>query len=552
MKEIADAIRKVVNADVALEIPPDPKLGDFAFPCFSLSKTLKKSPQQIAAELAKKIEKPKSVERIEVNGPYLNFFLKKSALAEDVIKKIRAGNYGRKNQGKTVMVEFLSPNTNKPLHLGHLRNLFLGMAVSNTLEFLGNKVIRANLVNDRGVHICKSMLAYDKWGNGREPDKKPDHFVGDFYVLYSKNENDALKAEIQQMLVRWEKKDQHVRALWKKMNKWAIKGFKETYKALGVQFDKEYMESGIYGKGREIVLDGLKNGIFSKNEQGIIADLKKENLGEKVLLRSDGTSVYITQDIYLAMKKFSDYNLDRSIYVVGSEQDYHFKVLISVLHRLNFSHAAQVYHLSYGMVFLPEGKMKSREGKVVDADDIMAEISSLARKEVDKRYPKLSENEKIKRSKKIGYAALRFYLLRTDSSKSMMYHPEESLSFEGETGPYVQYTYTRISSILRKYKKAIPSDADYGLLSHELEKKLIVMLSEFPDVIETAGNKLRLHLIPHFLLSLSQAFNEYYHQCPIIREEESLRDARIVLIWCVREVLHAGLDILNIDAIERM
>ncbi|MBI4440124.1 arginine--tRNA ligase [Candidatus Woesearchaeota archaeon] len=553
MKEIVEALKNVVEAEIQLEVPPDTKLGDYAFPCFSLARIYKKSPQEIAVELAKKIVKPDSVEKIEANGPYINFFLKKSSIAHDALKQAIMEDYGRKQQGKTIMVEFLSPNTNKPLHLGHLRNIFLGTAVSNCLEFLGNNVIKANLINDRGVHICKSMLAYHKWGSNAEPNKKPDHFVGDFYVMYSSREDDALKAEIQDMLVKWEQKNPEVRNLWKKMNRWALQGFKQTFGKIGLKFDKEYYESKIYNRGKNLVIGGYEKGIFQKGGDGaIIIDLEKDGLGQKVLLRANGTSVYITQDLYLAIEKFEDFPISRSIYVVGSEQDYHFRVLKIILKKLNFSHADDVFHLSYGMVFLPEGKMKSREGKVVDADDIIDEIISLSNSEIGKRYPKLSEKEKSRRASRIGLAALRFYLLRIDPSKSMTYHPEESLSFEGETGPYVQYTYARISSILRKYGKKMPENVDYALLDKDLEIEIIKLISGFPDVVEDAGTRLKVHVIPHFLLNLSQAFNEYYHKYPILKEASNVRDARIVLISCVRQVIRTGLELLDIDVLERM
>ncbi len=552
MNEILAALKKIVPLEkIDVEIPPDPQLGDYAFPCFPLSKLLKKNPQDIAQELSKKIELPSSVERVEAKGPYLNFFLKKTDLARNVIESIRKGNYGKDIQGKTVMVEFPSPNTNKPLHLGHLRNIFLGMEVCNILRFLGNNVIVSNLINDRGIHICKSMLAYKKWGMNKEPDKKSDHFVGDFYVLYSSKEDNILKEEAQQMLLKWEQKDKETRALWKKMNRWALTGFSQTFKKVGYTSDKTYYESMLYKKGKEIIKDGKAKGVFYKTEKGAIA-ISLQGLGEKIVLREDGTSVYITQDIYLAYKKFSDFNLNQSIHVVGSEQEFHFKALIATLKKLEFNHASDVYHLSYGMVFLPEGKMKSREGIVVDADNIIEEITSLALEEVKKRYPTLSDKEQRKRGEKIGLAALRFFLLKSDAKNSIHYDPKESLSFEGETGPYIQYTYARLSSILRKYGKTIPTDINFSLLSSEEDKKILRILSDFPSIIKEAGEQFKIHLIARFLLELAQACNEYYHKYPILKEEEQLRDARIILFYCAQSVLKIGLSLMNIDAIEKM
>ncbi|MFC1768525.1 arginine--tRNA ligase [Nanoarchaeota archaeon] len=553
MKEILEAIKKVVKTDVSLEVPPDMKMGDYAFPCFPLAKIYKKNPVEIAKEVSKKIKKPKSVEKIEVNGPYINFFLNKSDLSESTIKDALKDNYGKKSEKKSIMIEFPSPNTNKPLHLGHLRNIFIGQSVSNYLEFLGNSVVKVNLINDRGIHICKSMLAYQKWGKNKEPNKKSDHFVGDFYVLYSKKEDDKLKAEAQEMLVNWEKGDPELRKLWKKMNTWAVKGFDETFKSLGLKFKKQYFESDIYDKGKHLIQHGLEKGIFYKNDDGaIIIDLEKEGLGEKVLLRADNTALYITQDLYLAHQKFKDFKINRSIYVVGSEQEYHFKVLKNILKKLNFEHSDDVLHLSYGMVFLPEGKMKSREGKVVDADDIIEELISMSKEEIKKRYPKLSKAELESRSKKIGLSALKFYLLKNDPSKSIIFKPEESISFEGETGPYIQYTYARISSILRKFGKDIPKKVDYTLLDKDIEKRIIKLLSDYPSIVEEAGEKLKIHLVPRFLLELSQAFNEYYHEYQILQEKPNLRNARLLLISAVRNTIKSGLNLLDIETIEKM
>src|SRR3989344_881795 len=367
------------------------------------------------------------LDKVAPNGPYINFYLNKKNLSTSVLHKIQQQkeNYGQQSFGEKIMIEFSSPNTNKPLHLGHVRNISLGDSISRILSFLGNDVIKGCLVNDRGIHICKSMLAYKKWGHNKNPDKKSDFFVGDFYVLFAKKatEHPELEQEAQEMLRLWEKGDKEVVALWKKMNEWVYAGFEETYAKLAVSFDKYYYESAIYLFGKEIAQEGLKKEIFFDKDGAIVAPLQEFGLPDKVLVRSDGTTIYITQDLYLALKKFEDYKLNRSIYVVGSEQNLHFQQLFAILKKLGHKFADGCYHLSYGMVNLPEGKMKSREGTVV-----------------------LQQ-----RGKQVGIAALKFHMLKIDAAKDMVYNPKESISFEGETGPYVQYTHARISSILRKH-----------------------------------------------------------------------------------------------------
>ena len=544
--------------DIRLEVPPDPALGDYAFPCFALAKTMKKAPAEIAKDLAKKLRLD-FIEKIEIKGPYLNFFLKKELFAEKVIKKIlkEKEDYGKGSEKKKIIIEFPSPNTNKPLHLGHVRNMAIGQSVTSLLNFAGNKVIITNLNNDRGIHICKSMLAYKKFGKNKAPDKKSDHFVGDFYVMFNKEaEKDKdLEKEALEMLNKWEQHDKETIALWKKMNTWAVDGFIATYKRFNLKFDKIYNESEIYDKGKAVVMAGLKKGVFFKDEDGAVAiDLGKE-LGKKVLLRADGTSIYITQDLYLAEEKFKAFNPDKSVYVVGSEQNYHFKVLFKVLELLGFKEAKHCYHLSYGMVNLPEGRMKSREGTVVDADDILDEMQALAEKELKKRYESLKEKEIKERAEKIAMAAIRFFLLKIDSSQEMVFNPEQSISFEGDTGPYLQYTYARIASIFEKYgKKLAEKDfkADFSLLKDEKEAELIKLLELFKDKASVAAEQYKPHLIANYLLELAHAFNEFYHKCPILQEKEELKMARLVLAYCVQQVLKSGLKLLEIDVLERM
>ncbi|MBI5881290.1 arginine--tRNA ligase, partial [archaeon] len=470
-------------------------------------------------------------------------------------------NYGRSSigMGKTVLVEFPSPNTNKPLHLGHLRNMALGESISNIMESQGYKIIRVNLNNDRGVHICKSMVAYSLWGEGKTPQsegKKSDHFVGEYYVMFAQKEKEdpAIAEEAQEMLRKWEANDPEVRKLWEKMNAWALSGFEQTYKNFGLKkFDKVYYESNTYKKGKDIVMEGLKKGLFKKNDEGaIVVDLSSEGLGEKVLMRADGTSVYVTQDLYLAWLKHNDFRYDKSIYVVASEQKYHFQVLFTLLDKLGFDFVRGCYHFSYGMVLLPEGKMKSREGTVVDADDLMLEMEDLAKEAVIKRYKTLEEQQIHDRAKVIGLGALKFYLLMTDPVKDMTFHPEQSISFEGETGPYVQYVHARICSILRKYDGKASDEVDFKLLTHPLEKELAKKIGSFPDVVTQASEQCKPSVVAKYLIELGQMFNTFYAECPVLKADEKLMAARILLCDATRQVLANGLWLLGMKAPEEM
>ncbi|MEJ2268079.1 MAG: arginine--tRNA ligase, partial [Nanoarchaeota archaeon] len=435
--------------------------------------------------------------------------------------------------------EFPSPNTNKPLHLGHLRNMSIGESVSRILEFSGEKVIRANLNNDRGIHICKSMTAYEKFGKDKKPGrKKSDHFVGDFYVLYNKKLNDKLKSRAQEILQLWEKGDKKIHALWKKMNNWALEGFKETYDKFGIHHDIEFFESNLYKKGKNIVEKGLKNGIFEKTKDGAIKiNLEKEKLGEKVLMRKDGTSVYMTQDLYLAKLKFEKYKIDKSIYVVGNEQNYHFNVLFSILRKLGFK--KQMYHLSYGMVELPEGKMKSREGNVVDADNLIKDVQKLVKKELNKRE-KLSKKELEKRSLIISLASIKYMLLKTDIKKNMLFNPKESVSFEGNAGPYLLYTYARSCSILKKAKNYSSNIKIKNL--EKQENKLLTKLNNFTDIFSKAKENLNPFLIANYSYELCKTFNEFYHSCPVINSDNE--NFRLLLVDSFRHVLKNSLYLL--------
>jgi len=553
--------------EVCLEVPPDNKLGDYAFACFAFAKENKKNPAELAKEFAEKIKPDEYIKEVKSTGPYINFFINKAKLAENTLQEVhkKKDRYGSSEIGQkeVVVIEYPGPNTNKPLHLGHMRNMALGVSMVNIFKSQGCKIKKVNIVNDRGIHICKSMLAYEKWGEKKTPEsqkRKSDHFVGDYYVMFNKKlkENPKLEEEAQEMLRKWEAGDKETIALWKKMNKWALDGFKETYEHFGLpKFDKEYFESETYKKGKEIVLEGVKNNLFKKRDDGaVIIDLSKKGLGEKVLLRPDGTSVYVTQDLYVAVERYNDFKFDKSIYVVATEQNYHFQVLFTLLKKLKYPWADGCYHFAYGMVNLPEGKMKSREGTVVDADDLMLEMEDLAREEIAKRHKDIEEETVHERGTMVGLAAIKFFLLKIDAIKDMTFQPKESLSFEGDTGPYLQYTHARACSVIRKAKESdmCPDiHIDYELLTNPSELALINLLSEFPDKTADACVSMRPHIIAQYLLSVGRAFNEFYHACHCLNEEnKELAKARLLLIDSTRQVIKNGLNLLGIYAPEEM
>ncbi|MFX1493880.1 MAG: arginine--tRNA ligase [Promethearchaeota archaeon] len=550
----------VQDIETLIEMPPTEIEYTYAFPCFRLAKVEKKAPKAIATELKKKIKLPDFLEEIEAIGPYLNIKVKPKYILMQIFELNE--DYGRirlklgvaDEKKKRIVIEYPSPNTNKPLHFGHVRNMLLGKSLSNLLKYKGHTVFQVNLYNNRGIHISKSMLAYKKWGNNIQPDKKSDHFVGDYYVKYAEKlkQDKELEKEAYELLRLWEAGDEATVALWNKMNKWVLDGFNKTYEKLGISFDKEYFESDLYLRGKEIILDGVNRGIFEKLESGaIIARLKeKYNLEDKILIRSDGTSIYITQDIYLAYRKKADFDYDRSIYVVGDPQIQHFKWLFAILNMLGFEE--DNYHLSYGMVNLPSGKMKSREGTVVDADDIIEEVETLAFQEVEKRYPNISSAEKKKRAEIIGQSALKFYILKYSPIKGFVFKPKESISFEGETGPYIQYCYARIASIIKKSELEITTKINWDLLKHEKEKFLIKELIYFPEIIDLAEKTYNIHLIAQYLLTLCQLFNSFYSSCQVISEDKKLERARLLLIKCVQIIIKIGLSMLGIETLEKM
>ncbi len=543
--------------DNLIETPKEQAHGDFAFPCFVLAKSWKKSPVEIAKEVALKLRSAKGFEKIEAVGPYVNFFVDTKYLTNEVLDKIKKekNNYGSTNSGKNnkIVIEFGSPNTNKPLHLGHVRNLSIGDSVARILKFNKNNVSKVSINNDRGVHICKSIIAYEEFGKGKTPEKegkKSDHFVGDYYVMFNNKvkEDPSYETKAQECLQKWEMHDKKTLELWKKMNTWAFEGFNTTYKRLGIVFDKEYYESKIYKKGKEIVDFGLKNGIFAKKDGAVVIDLNKEGLGEKVLLRADGTSIYITQDLYLAKLRNEEYHMDGGIYVVANEQEYHFKVLFTILKKLGFSFADKLYHLSYGMVELPEGRMKSREGTVVDADNLISEMQSLSKEEITKRV-KLNQKDLENRSLAIALSALKYSLLKVDIKRNIIFNPRESIHFEGDTGPYLLYTYARANSILAKNKlknrknKIIPEVS-------EKEKQLISELGKFPEVVKHAEQDLSPNLIANYTYTLCQTFNEFYHSSQVIGSDEESFRIEIVKAFC--QVMKNAMGLLGIPLLEEM
>jgi arginyl-tRNA synthetase len=524
---------------------------------------MRKSPAIIAAELADQVTLTENFAKVEANGPYLNFFVNPAVVASDIIQNIiEAGDdYGRHPAtSKKIVIEYPAPNTNKPLHLGHVRNMLLGQSLTEILRACGHTVYPVNLNNDRGVHICKSMLAYQQWGEDAEPDMKSDHYVGKWYVRFHQEYPDVNgepnpegQALAQDMLAKWEDGDPEVRALWQKMNTWAFDGFRETFAKFEIEFAKEYYESEFYMQGKDIILKALEDGIFQKNEEGaVVAELEPFGLPNKVLLRADGTAIYMTQDIALAMLKKQDFDYDLSIFVVGNEQINHFKQLFQVLKMLGIE--ADSYHLAYGMIKLPSGKLKSREGKGVDADDIVAEMASLAAEELHNRYPDLEEEEVTQRASVIGMAALRYFILKYEPMKDFVFNPEESISFEGETGPYILYAYARISSIFGKVGITLEEiePVDYSLLADETEIALMNLLGKYPEVVQEAGDTYKSHLIAHYLMDLAQAFTHFYEACPVKDAEPAVRDARLKLLAAVQVVMRNGLSLFHIHVLEKM
>lgn len=552
-------------ADIVVETPPKPELGDIGFPLFSFSKALRMGPPQIAAALSEKLAGAKAPGEAKAVGPYLNVFVDRAALAKGLLEDAKKPGYGSSASlaGARIMIEFSSPNTNKPLHLGHLRNDVLGESVSRILRANGAEVLKINLVNDRGVHICKSMLSYMVYGGGRTPadeGKKSDHFVGDYYVKFNelKKEDEKAEEKAQDLLVRWEAGDAEVLKLWKTMNEWAVGGIKKTYERTGISFDKYYYESQIYLTGKEEVQKGLSSGAFFKADDGSVRiDLSPIGLEEKVLLRKDGTSIYMTQDIGLAIHRHDDWPFDRLVYVVANEQQYHFKVLFHILERLGYGWAKNLYHLSYGLVNLPEGRMKTREGTVVDADALLDSLRDLALEEIQAKGREEAVGDAGDIAEKIALGAVHYYLIQATPAKDMIFNPKDSLSFNGDTGPYIQYMGARISSMLRKHEKG-EGNAQGGavrpeLLAGDAEWELVRRIAAYPEAVEQAGAEYNPAFVAAQLYELAAAFSKFYHDNPILNcEDRDLAATRLALAAAVKTVLEHGLFLTCIPFLEAM
>ncbi|MDY6205390.1 MAG: arginine--tRNA ligase [Prevotella sp.] len=568
--------------------------GHFTLVVFPFLKISKKKPEETAQEIGNRLlESGRIIEKFNVVGGFLNLSIASGAwlsLLNDINADATFGTRQATSDSPLVMIEYSSPNTNKPLHLGHVRNNLLGCALSNIMAANGNRVVKTNIVNDRGIHICKSMLAWQKWGNGETPEssgKKGDHLIGDYYVAFDKHYREEVAAlknrlvsegvdgeeaekrakeeaplikEAHEMLVKWENNDPEVRRLWKMMNDWVYAGFDETYKALGVSFDKIYYESDTYLKGKQTVEQGLAKGLFyRKDDNSVWADLTNEGLDHKLLLRADGTSVYMTQDIGTADMRFQDFPIDKMIYVVGNEQNYHFQVLSILLDRLGFKWGKELVHFSYGMVELPNGKMKSREGTVVDADDLIEGMIKEARQTSDEagKFDDMTEEEKQEIARIVGLGALKYFILKVDARKNMLFNPEESIDFNGNTGPFIQYTHARIRSILRK-AESNGNTVDLTTMAKNIELNekeigLIQKMSEYGAAVEQAGKDYSPSGIANYCYELTKEFNQFYHECSILKEEnENRKQMRLMLAQNIAKVIKSGMQLLGIEVPERM
>ena len=567
--------------------------GHLTLVVFPFLRMSRKKPEDTATEIGQWIQDhTELIASFNVVKGFLNLVIAPAqwvALLDDINANSNYGITKPNADSPLVMIEYSSPNTNKPLHLGHVRNNLLGWALANVVEANGNRVVKTNIVNDRGIHICKSMLAWLKYGNGETPEtsgKKGDHLIGDYYVAFDKHyraevkelqaqyEAEGLGAdeakekaekeaplikEAHAMLVKWEAGDPEVRALWRKMNEWVYAGFDETYKALGVGFDKIYYESDTYLVGKQAVEEGLKKGLFFRKEDGSVwADLTKDGLDEKLLLRADGTSVYMTQDIGTAKLRFQDFPIDKMIYVVGNEQNYHFQVLSILLDRLGFEWGKSLVHFSYGMVELPNGKMKSREGTVVDADDLVAGMISQARQTVDEagKFDDMTEEEKDEVARIVGMGALKYFLLKVDARKNMLFNPEESIDFNGNTGPFIQYTYARIRSILRKAADAgikVPAQLPADVELSTKEEEIVQHIADFAAVVRQAGTEYQPAAVANYCYDLVKEYNQFYHDFSILREEDKKKQTfRLTLSANVAKVVRLGMGLLGIEMPERM
>ncbi|WP_312090312.1 arginine--tRNA ligase [Chryseobacterium sp.] len=578
-QKLAEVILNVFQLkDIHLEVQENKTEfeGDFTIVIFPLVKQLKKSPETIGMEVGEVLTTQTELfESFNVVKGFVNVKVKTNLFVEQ-FKELNEFFSTIEKKNATVMVEYSSPNTNKPLHLGHIRNNLLGFSVAKILEEAGYDVIKTQIINDRGIHICKSMLAWEKFGEGKTPAMqkiKGDKFVGNYYVEFDKHykqeiaelvaqgtsedqaKKDApLMKEAQKMLLDWENGDEKVRNLWNEMNSWVYEGFNETYRRLGVDFDQVQYESNTYILGKDLIQEGLDKGVLYKKEDGSVwCDLTDEGLDQKLLLRSDGTSVYMTQDLGTAVERFKDNNIQKLIYTVGNEQDYHFQVLFKILGKLGYSWADQLYHLSYGMVELPNGKMKSREGTVVDADDLMQEMHNIAKEKAEElgKLEHLSEEEKENNYENVGIGALKYFMLKVDPKKKMLFNPEESIDFNGNTGPFIQYTFARIQSLLVKADYRYREISDVEL--NQSEKELIMQLANYKPIVEKAAEALSPALIANYVYDLVKTYNSFYQSNPILnQEDENLKQMRLNLSNLTAETIKKSLQLLGIQTVNRM
>ena len=592
---VAEALKALYGAEVeASSITPSATKkefeGNLTVVVFPFLKASKKAPEVTATEIGEYIkDNCVCVHSFNVVKGFLNIVIEPNFWTQVLCQIADDADYGFKkadDNSPLVMIEYSSPNTNKPLHLGHVRNNLLGFSLSEILKANGYKVVKTNIVNDRGIHICKSMLAWLKYGNGETPEtsgKKGDHLIGDYYVAFDKHYREQVKQltaqytsegmgeeeaekkakeeaqlikEAHEMLVKWEQNDPEVRALWEKMNNWVYAGFDETYKALGVGFDKIYYESQTYLKGKAKVEEGLAKGLFERHEDNSVwADLTNEGLDQKLLLRSDGTSVYMTQDIGTAEMRFKDYPIDKMIYVVGNEQNYHFQVLSILLDRLGFKWGKELVHFSYGMVELPNGKMKSREGTVVDADDLIATMIADAKQTSEElgKFNDMTDEERSEIARIVGLGALKYFILKVDARKNMLFNPEESIDFNGNTGPFIQYTYARIRSIMRKAAELNVEDGDVSAELSQKEIDLIQKMSDYAGAVEQAGKDYSPSGIANYCYELTKEFNQFYHDYSILKEEDAQKRAvRLRIAANVAKIISNGMALLGIEVPERM
>jgi arginyl-tRNA synthetase len=590
---LSTTISKVINElfelssntnDIILQKTKKEFEGDFTLVTFPYIKAAKATPEKTGELIGEQLIKSNpSITKFNVVKGFLNFSLSNDFWLNEFKDISKTDNYGikaAKSSGKQMMLEYSSPNTNKPLHLGHVRNNLLGYSVATIMKTQGHDVIKVNLVNDRGIHICKSMIAWKLFGNGETPQSsglKGDHLVGKYYVIFDKEykkeiqtlidggatKEDAEKQapimlQTQEMLLKWEASDKETIDLWKTMNGWVYNGFAVSYKKLGVDFDKMYYESNTYLLGKEVVLEGLAKNVFYKKENGSVAiDLTEDKLDEKIVLRSDGTSVYITQDMGTAIERFKEFPaISQMIYTVGNEQDYHFKVLFKILEKLGYSWAKECYHLSYGMVELPEGKMKSREGTVVDADDLMDGMVATAKETTEElgKVEGFTQEELETLYQTIGMGALKYFILKVDPKKKMLFDPKESIDFNGHTGPFIQYTHARIKSILRKFEgKANDIIIANDITLHDKEKELIKLQYDFPAILADASNTYNPAVVANYIYELTKLFNQFYNECPVLKEENNtIKEFRILLIDKTSEIIKNGMLCLGIDVPERM